>query len=82
MDLVVEPGGGFELERAGAGAADDVAAEALLAELLDGAADAVGGRADGGAALLGGAEMLGSAVIGLQPGEAEVLRGGDLLGEG
>ena len=43
LHLRVNAGGGLDLERAGAGAADDRAVEALLAQLLHGAARRVHG---------------------------------------
>ena len=82
LDLGIEAAASLELEGAGAGAADDRAVEPLLAQLLGGAADIVDGLPDGALPLRRGPEMLGAAVIGLQPGEAQVLRAGNHPSEG
>ena len=82
LDLVVDARRGFEFVGAGAGAADDGAGDALLAQEVHRAAGGFDGAVDGGAAFFEGAAVLGAAVVGLDAAEGEVWGGGDHLGEG
>ena len=81
MQLGVDAARRLELEAAGAGAGDGRALDAVARQQVAGAPGPVGGLRDRLAPLVPAAQMLGRAVIGLQPGKGEVRRIGDTLGE-
>ena len=77
LQLVVDAARRLEREGAGAGAADDLAGELLVGERRERLVDRVDRVGDRLGALLIGRQMLGAAVIGLQPAEFEVGRVGN-----
>jgi len=81
LHLCINAGVGLDLERSGSGAADDRTVEALLTQLLDGAARGVHGVTNQCLPFRHGALVLRAALISLQAAKHQVLRRGDPLRE-
>ncbi len=81
MQLGIDAACRLELEAAGAGPGDGRALDAVARQQVAGAPGPVNGLRYRLAPLVPAAQVLGRAVIGLQPGKGEVRRLGDPLGE-